>query len=137
MKQSTHYFSGEFQKKLKASHVSTVYLFGSQAKGKVGPLSDYDVGVLLDQRVLLDHFFDLKLRLIHEFCLFFKTERVDLVILNEAPIVLCMNVIRDGKILFCIDPALRVAFETTVLMRFADRLPYEKRYLNYLTRKWA
>ena len=35
--------------------ISLVYLFGSQVGGKVGPMSDYDLGVLVDDGVDENH----------------------------------------------------------------------------------
>ncbi len=108
--------------------IGTAYLFGSQATGKNGPLSDYDIAILFDETVPEKDYFDKKLELIGKFSQFYKTNKIDLVILNTAPNLLAMNVISEGKILFEKDKDYRIAFETHVMSCYYDRLPYEIRY---------
>ena len=43
--------------------VLVAYLFGSQARGQAGPLSDVDVAILLDANVSQAEAFDLQLHL--------------------------------------------------------------------------
>jgi len=112
--------------------VIAVYLFGSRAKGKIGALSDYDIGVLLKNNVPDKKFFDIKLKLIQDFSRFFKTHHVDIVILNGASPLLAINIINEGCLLFDAMHEQRIAFETKATMKYLDRLPHERRRLNYL-----
>ena len=100
--------------------VSLVYLFGSRAGGIVGPLSDYDLGVLVDRGYDTP---ELRARLTHEFVRRLGTERVDVVLLNHAPIELAYAVIAEGKLLYQRDVATRVEYEASVLSRYGDYLP--------------
>lgn len=120
------------KKVLKNLGVTAVYLFGSRASGKAGPLSDYDVAVLLRKTIPREEYLDRKLRLIAQFASFFNDSRVEVVILNEASPLLAMNIIDGGRVLFESDLPARVAFETKITMQYLDRLPYERRYLKTL-----
>lgn len=125
--------SPELQKQLRKIGVIAVYLFGSRAKGKIGVLSDYDIGILLKNNVPDKKFFDIKLKLIQDFSRFFKTIHVDVVILNKTTALLAINIINEGCLLFDAMHEQRIAFETKITMKYLDRLPYERRHLNYLT----
>lgn len=125
--------SSILQKQLKKLGVIAVYLFGSRAKGKIGLLSDYDIGILLKNNVPDKKFFDIKLKLMQNFSRFFNTQHVDIVILNKTASLIVINVINDGCILFDAAREQRIAFETKITMKYLDRLPYERRRLNYLT----
>ena len=127
----------KFKKIIKGLSVSSAYIFGSRASGKSGPLSDYDVAVLFDEKISPRRYFGLKLKLIGEFSVFFKSDKIDLVILNNAPLILAMNVISHGKILFDKDKKYRTAFETYKMSLYFDRLPYEERHIQYMTERYT
>lgn len=100
--------------------VCLVYLFGSQVDGILGPMSDYDLAVLVDhaadQRCV-------QACLAHELARILQTDRVDVVLLNRASIELAYVVITQGKMLYERDVATRVEYEATVLSRYGDFLP--------------
>lgn len=118
----------KFTKELEKLHVNTAYLFGSQARGKTGPLSDYDIGILLEENTEISKYFNLKLKLMSCFGGFYKTGKIDLIILNSCPLILSMNIIKEGKIIYELDREYRIAFESQVMNRYLDRLYYEERY---------
>lgn len=117
--------------------LSSLYLFGSRAKNIAGPMSDYDFAVLLKENINAKNYFDLKLQFINILCKNFKTDKIDAVILNECPVILAMNVIEHGKIIVEKDKDYRVAFENYTTKRYLDRLPYEKRYIEYMVKRYA
>ncbi len=129
----TYKLPSELKKQLRKIGVIAVYLFGSRAKGKIGALSDYDIGILLKNNVPDKKFFNIKLKLIQDFSLFFKTMKIDVVILNKATTLLATNIINEGCLLFDAMHEQRIAFETKTTMKYLDRLPYERRHLDYLT----
>jgi len=100
-------------------NISLAYLFGSQVQGKVGNLSDYDIAVLVDGDVP----YEFKYQLASELRRTLNTERVDLVILNSAPIELAYNVISNGKLLYQRSAYDRVEFEANTLSKYFDYLP--------------
>lgn len=100
--------------------VHLVYLFGSQVAGSPGPMSDVDLGVLLDPAV---DGLQVQARLAHEAACALEIDRVDVVLLNQAPIELAYAVIAQGKLLYEQDIATRVEYEANVMSRYGDYLP--------------
>ena len=100
--------------------VALVYLFGSQVAGPVGPGSDYDVAVLLARDADEGSVY---MPLHRAFMQALGTWRVDLVILNRAPIELAYAIIAQGSPLYQQDIATRVEYEAQVLSRYGDYLP--------------
>jgi len=107
--------------------VRVAYLFGSYGKGKAGPLSDLDIAVLLDGRLGKREIFDLRLRLINGISSILKTDKLDVVVMNNAPLLLNYNIISEGRILDSKDELERVMFETRILSRYLDRRYYDER----------
>ncbi|MEW6594385.1 MAG: nucleotidyltransferase domain-containing protein [Thermodesulfobacteriota bacterium] len=95
------------------------YLFGSQARGVTGPLSDLDLAVYLDGRVDL---FATRLRLMASLAKRIRTEKFDLVVLNEASPVLRYEVVKGGLVLKE-SKARRVLFETEAMRSYLDTAP--------------
>lgn len=113
----------------------TIYIFGSQASGKIGPLSDYDIAILLDQRIKSDRYHCLQLEILSKLNSILASDRVDLVILNKANAILAMKIITEGKILFSCDEISRIAFEAKTISHYQDRSFYEERYNKILFRQ--
>jgi uncharacterized protein len=103
------------------AQVRLVYLFGSQAGGEIGPLSDLDLGVLLARDAPAAR---IRAQLAHLLSVASGGNSVDLIILNQAPIELAYVVIAQGKILYQRDPAERVEYEADVMSRYGDYLPF-------------
>jgi predicted nucleotidyltransferase len=99
------------------AEICLVYLFGSQVNGPTGPLSDYDLGVLVrrgaDQEAIL---VELSRRLAQAM----QTERIDVVSLRGAPVELAYAVIAQGKRLYEHDVETRVEYEAQVLSLYGD-----------------
>jgi predicted nucleotidyltransferase len=101
-----------------------VYLFGSQVEGNLGPMSDYDLAVLVDRAVDGRR---VQAHLAHELARALHTDRIDVILLNRAPIELAYAVIAQGKLLYERDVATRVEYEAGVLGRYGDYLPVLRR----------
>jgi len=95
------------------------YLFGSQARGRIGPTSDYDVAFLVDGAVTHNE----RYRWAHELSQLLGGQPVDLVILNTAPVELRYNVIAEGRRVYEQDVAARVEFEANTLSLYGDMRP--------------
>ncbi|HER24818.1 MAG TPA: nucleotidyltransferase domain-containing protein [Candidatus Atribacteria bacterium] len=95
------------------------YIFGSQLKSKISPLSDYDFAVFLSQEPSFQFKYKLKNKLVN----FLNTGQVDLVILNNAPIELKYNIIATGKNIFQKNSTIRTEFEADTLSKYFDYLP--------------
>jgi predicted nucleotidyltransferase len=96
--------------------VKFAYLFGSEARGATGPLSDLDLAVCLDGRINL---FKARLRLSEALAKALKSEKFDLVVLNSAALVLKHEVIKNGIVLKE-DRSRRILFEIRVLQEYLD-----------------
>ncbi|MFO7970945.1 MAG: nucleotidyltransferase domain-containing protein, partial [Desulfobacterales bacterium] len=103
--------------------VELAYLFGSHATGTDGPISDYDIAVLFAEMVPVKKTYGLAYKL----AALFMTERVDIVVLNCAPIELKYAVVETGTVIYEVAPAIRVEFEASTLSCYGDFLPYLRR----------
>lgn len=114
-------------------HVKVAYLFGSCARGDVGPLSDVDIAVLLDGRVSP---FDFRLRMSASLAQELGTEHFDLVTLNDSPLLLKYEVVRGGRVIKE-DKKRRVTFETGVLSEYLDTACLRRTQQAYLKEQLA
>lgn len=112
-----------FSSGIKESSIELAYLFGSQASGTEGPISDYDIAVLFTKMVPPEKTYELA----HKLATLFMTERVDIIVLNCAPIELKYAVIATGTVIYEADSIARVEFEATTLSRYGDFLPILRR----------
>ncbi len=103
------------------SPVSTAYLAGSLAgRASFGQLTDVDIAVLLLEQIKSDQFLDYQLYLFSELAKRLEADTIDVVILNQASLLLKLQVIKYGQILYCRDEKKRVAFETRAVMEYLD-----------------
>lgn len=116
--------------KLKELNVGLVYLFGSEADGTAGPLSDVDIGVVFTDpkiargntleiynelyNILTDHF-DMS-----------NFRNMDIVFLERASLELNFDVIAHGIPLFEISQDFRMNFEERIATLYRDFLPILK-----------
>lgn len=100
------------------SEVRVAYLFGSQARGMPGPMSDTDIAVLLDSEIGRKDYGRLKVELLTELTLILGTDRVDLVILNQASPVLAFEVVREGRVIYAPRPEALAGFRTKAIRDF-------------------
>ncbi len=119
-KELTEYFSSK-------DSIILAYLFGSTVRGDTGRLSDVDIGVLLDEKLSKKDRFDLELKLMGEIAALIKKNKIDLIVLNEAPLLLAYNIIKNGIILKSSERE-RVKFETKLLSKYMDEKYYIKRH---------
>ena len=101
------------------SAIKLVYFFGSKATGKEGPLSDYDFAIYLDEKDK-KKIFDIKFTLMDKISRLFKTDKVDIVILNltESP-ELKYNIITKGRLIYENEP-YRLIVEPKILNEYFD-----------------
>lgn len=128
MKQAADFFG-------KQDRVNLAYLFGSAARGDAGKLSDIDIAVLFHPLVNRKERFELQLEFIGKLTALLKTERIDLVVINEAPLPLQYEIIRANHPLFVRDREDMIDFEHRVLSRYLDRRYYETRAASNFLKK--
>lgn len=109
--------------------VVSAYLFGSHVEGRAHRESDLDIGILLDRRIYptTRDRFDARLVLGGSIGRAAGTERVDVVILNDAPPQLGRRIVTEGRRVFCADPEADLAFVRDVQLRAADLEPFLRR----------
>lgn len=103
----------------KYPEVKLAYLFGSRANGKIGPLSDYDFAVYIDEKDSIKRF-DIRLEIMGKLSSILKTDAIDLIVLNEiySP-ELKFHVIRYGKVIYEVEP-YKLFVEPQILNDFFD-----------------
>lgn len=108
--------------------VELAYLFGSQASGKVKPLSDIDFAVLFAENLTDQERFELKIKILGDLSEMLKTDKIDLVDLKAAPAFLQFEVIKKRSEVFVRNENARIDFETKALFNFFDRQYFANRH---------
>ena len=106
--------------------VQVAYLFGSRATGRARPDSDVDLAVLWGEDVPSSDYFPRRLELIGATMEAFRTDDVDVVVLNEAPPLLAVEVLREGHLLYNRNDRLRVDFQIRALREYRDTAPLRR-----------
>jgi predicted nucleotidyltransferase len=111
------------KERLKELGVSTVYLFGSRATRRRTRSSDTDIGVVFrslefgnDHRVTYHALYQL-------FSELYPGSKLDIVFLQESPLSLQYSAIKEGKILFEIDPVFTANYENQTVNQYLDFRP--------------
>jgi hypothetical protein len=113
--------------------IQAAFLFGSQASGRAKEDSDIDVAVLLRDTAQADARMQLR-RVIEALASHVAVDRLDVVVLNDAPPALAFQVLKHGKLAFERDrPALH-RFRVRTYARHSDFEPTE-RFFRAVTRK--
>jgi len=110
----------------KQDFVSVAYVFGSTAEGRRGPLSDIDIAVLMKKKLNKKERNKKKMFLIGGISSILKTDNFDLVVMNDAPLLLKHNIIKTGRVLKT--GMERTALETVIMSEYLDRKFYDDMY---------
>lgn len=103
------------------SPVNAAYLAGSlSTRTSFGHLSDVDIAILLMDQIKADQFLDYQLYFFSELAKRLESENIDVVILNQASLLLKLQVIKYGQILYSRNEKQRVSFETRAVMDYLD-----------------
>jgi predicted nucleotidyltransferase len=85
----------------KDSDIIALFAFGSLASDALKPLSDLDFGILVSGKIAKHKRFEKHLELIGLFTEVLRTDEVDLVLMNDAPMRFSHNIIKSGKLMYC------------------------------------
>jgi uncharacterized protein YutE (UPF0331/DUF86 family)/predicted nucleotidyltransferase len=103
------------------SPVNAAYLAGSLSnRTSFGHLTDVDIAILLMEQIKSDQFLDYQLYFFSELAKRLESDNIDVMILNQASLLLKLQVIKYGQILFSRDEKQRVSFETKAVMDYLD-----------------
>ena len=107
----------------KRPEVLEAYLFGSTARGEQQPHSDVDVAVYVDRDAAPRPAFGYAADLTADVMRALGTNRVDLVLLNDAPPLLYGRVLQDGIRICSRDLVASTRREGQALSRYCDFVP--------------
>lgn len=112
-----------------ARGIVSVYLFGSHAQGRAHRESDVDIAVLLSRGIFesAGARFSERVRLSAWLVGELRSNRVDVVVLNDVPPTLARRVVTTGLRVFCSDPETDHAFRRDTQLRAADLEPFLQR----------
>ncbi len=117
------------------NEVELAFLFGSQARGTAGPLSDVDIAVLIAGNAAGEGPLSYRLVLMGDLATLLHRDDIDVVMLNQAPPLLKHRVARDGRVLFCKDTGIRTKFVVDATREYLDTKPLRKIQEEYLLRR--
>lgn len=105
--------------------ITIAYLFGSFVTEKF--FADMDLGILtkMEMENTLNYEIEIECKL--EKIVKYK---IDVRVINKAPISFCQNVIRYGKVILDRDPNLRADFEGKIFKLYFDFSRFRQQYLN-------
>jgi len=118
--------------------VNAAYLAGSLSnRTAFGHLVDVDIAILLMEQIKADQFLDYRLYFFSELARRLDSDSIDVVILNQASLLLKSQVIRYGQILFSRDEKSRISFETRAVMDYLDFKKFDEVQHQALSRRLA
>lgn len=116
--------------------VNAAYLAGSLSnRTSFGQLTDVDIAILLMEQIKSDQFLDYQLYFFSELAKRLDSDSIDVVILNQSSLLLKLQVIRYGQILFSRDEKSRISFETRAVMDYLDFKKFDEMQNQALSRR--
>jgi hypothetical protein len=100
--------------------VVALFSFGSLAEARLRPLSDLDFAVLVSKRLSKRQRFEKHLELIGVFNAVFRTDEIDLVVLNETPLRFGHRILKTGKLLHLRNKEELIDFSEKVVKLYLD-----------------
>ncbi len=101
------------------------YLFGGFARGTAGRLSDVDIAVYISGGNLSEK----KLEILGDLNKILKTDEIDLVVLNTAPLTLKMKILQSRRVMADNAPFIRHAHESMTMRSYFDFSKLESKIL--------
>ena len=116
--------------------VNAAYLSGTLSnRSAFGHLNDVDIAILLMDQIKSDQFLDYQLYFFSELAKRLESESIDVVILNKASLLLKLQIIKSGQILYSRDEKHRVIFETKAVMDYLDFKKFDEIQNQALSRR--
>lgn len=101
-------------------YIQFAYLFGSRAKGNVHPLSDYDVAVFIDTENAPSLPYGISGHISGLFAGKIRTQKIQVVILNEANPFLAFEAVDKGRLVFKRDARVHHDFVFRAYRQYFD-----------------
>ncbi|EYE89530.1 nucleotidyltransferase [Fervidicella metallireducens AeB] len=115
--------------------IIVAYLFGSCHTKKITPLSDIDFAVLFDYSLTKEEMQKLEQEIFLKITDVLKTDEIDFVILNNAPLSMKYGVIKNKEIIYYSNKLKVVDFESSIVTRYLDFKPIRDEINNEFLRK--
>lgn len=100
--------------------VLAAYLFGSVAEDRTGPESDVDVAIVFERSVPKSEHFDRRLAMICGLMGLLHMNDVDVVPLNDGPLLLAFQALRHPVRIYSADERRRAEFEVQIIGMYYD-----------------
>ncbi|GAC1453516.1 MAG: hypothetical protein PVSMB2_00470 [Ktedonobacteraceae bacterium] len=94
-----------------------------------------DIAILLTDQIKADQFLDYQLYFFSELAKRLESDTIDVVILNQASLLLKLQVIKFGQILFTRNEKQRVSFESKAVMDYLDFKKFDEIQNQALSRR--
>ena len=117
--------------------IAFCYIFGSRARGAITPLSDIDIAMFIDTDKASLDLFELRLRELNALYQLLKTDKIDLIFLNEAPLELSYRVLREGILIVERNEQLRARFQENIVSKYLDMKYLFQRRIEIIKKKMA
>jgi len=108
--------------------ITLAYVFGSVASETANASSDLDIGIFTSNCIEKNHAGLFKLRMVDFFVSRLKLDRVDVIIMDYAPVTLNFEIIKPNCLIFSRDESTRIDFEHYIMSRCLDRRYYDLRH---------
>lgn len=108
-----------------SSDIQFAYLFGSAASGRMTPASDVDIAIFLEPS---SDEFAAMLDVLAVASKHLGTDRLDVVVLNSAPLSLAGRVLVGRRVIVDRLPFARQRYESLLIREFADFRLFERRH---------
>jgi len=109
----------------KREEIMFAFLFGSVANGKTTGISDIDIAVMLDEPKIdkAKNPYGYKAELLAKLISVLSFNDIDLIVLNEAPLLLKHRIVQSGREIYTKNEKLSTQFRVKVMEQFLDLKP--------------
>jgi len=106
----------------KHPEIEVAYIFGSLAQGKTNALSDIDIAIITDSQQINNktYRYGYKAEILTDLIKLFKTNNIDLVILNKANTLLKHRVLHNGILIYSKNERERINFQIDTINKYND-----------------
>ena len=121
----------------KRAEVQFAVIFGSLAKGTANKLSDVDIAVMVDPHFVDTSPYGYHATLTADLMQKLKRNDVDVIMLDEAPILLKYQVLRYGNFIYIRDKQARIQFQVDTLNQYDDFKELYRVHEEASHRRWS
>ncbi|MBF0215723.1 MAG: nucleotidyltransferase domain-containing protein [Candidatus Omnitrophica bacterium] len=110
--------------------IEIAYIFGSTVSGKNNALSDIDIAIDINRDIIneAEYPYSYKAHIIADLMGLLKTNNIDLVIIDEASILLKHRIIARGRLIYSRNEKRRIHLQVDALRRYLDVKPLFEAY---------